>query len=195
MLRKIKLYGKLAKFIGKRVLEADVASAAEAIRFLIANWPELEQHMAQQYYRVSLDDYDLTGEELHDPAGKSAVRITPVVAGAGTAGRILLGVALIAASFFTAGASIGLLGLAKPLLVSSALSSIGVTLVLGGVAQLLSPVPKLDATTEQDPRRSYSFSGIQNSSRPGTPVPVVYGEVLVGSVVISAALDTVQVSV
>jgi predicted phage tail protein len=40
MLRKIKLYGKLAKFIGHRVLEADVASAAEAVRFLLANWPE-----------------------------------------------------------------------------------------------------------------------------------------------------------
>jgi predicted phage tail protein len=41
MLRKIKLYGKLAKFIGHRVLEADVASAAEAVRFLLANWPEV----------------------------------------------------------------------------------------------------------------------------------------------------------
>jgi predicted phage tail protein len=40
MLRKIKLYGKLAKFIGHRVLEADVATAAEAVRFLLANWPE-----------------------------------------------------------------------------------------------------------------------------------------------------------
>jgi predicted phage tail protein len=39
MLRKIKLYGKLAKFIGHRVLEADVATAAEAVRFLLANWP------------------------------------------------------------------------------------------------------------------------------------------------------------
>ena len=55
MLRKIKLYGKLAKFIGKRVLEADVATAAEAVRFLVTNWPELERHMADQHYRVSLD--------------------------------------------------------------------------------------------------------------------------------------------
>jgi predicted phage tail protein len=46
MLRKIKLYGKLAKFIGHRVLEADVATAAEAVRFLVANWPELGAHMA-----------------------------------------------------------------------------------------------------------------------------------------------------
>ena len=54
MLRKIRIYGKLAKFIGKRVLHADVATAAEAVRFLVANWPELERHMADQHYRVSV---------------------------------------------------------------------------------------------------------------------------------------------
>jgi len=40
MLREIRLYGALAKFIGKRVLRADVASAAEAVRFLVTNWPQ-----------------------------------------------------------------------------------------------------------------------------------------------------------
>ena len=49
--------------------------------------------------------------------------------------------------------------------------------------------------SEEDPRKSYSFSGVQNTSRQGVPVPVVYGEVLVGSVVISAGVDTVQVAV
>jgi len=33
MLRKIRVYGKLAKFLKQRVFEADVASAAEAVRF------------------------------------------------------------------------------------------------------------------------------------------------------------------
>lgn len=194
MLRKIKLYGQLAKFVGKRVLEADVATAAEAVRFLVTNWPELERHMADQYYRVSLDAYDLSGDELHDPAGASTIRIAPVVAGAGTVGRILLGVALIAASFFIPGSAALAIGALK-VGVGSAVFGLGVTMVLGGVAQLLTPVPKLDAASEQDPRRSFSFSGIQNTSRQGTPVPIVYGETLVGSIVISAALDTVQVSV
>ena len=54
MLRKVKLYGKLAKFVGKRVLEADVHNAAEAVKFLVANWPALEQHMAKQYYKVDV---------------------------------------------------------------------------------------------------------------------------------------------
>jgi predicted phage tail protein len=59
MLRKIKLYGKLAKFIGHRVLEADVATAAEAVRFLLANWPEVERTwrpaLPRQHRHLRLD--------------------------------------------------------------------------------------------------------------------------------------------
>jgi predicted phage tail protein len=193
MLRKIKLYGKLAKFIGHRVLEADVATAAEAVRFLLANWPEAEAHMNDQHYRVSIGTYDIDLEELHHPAGAAPISFVPVVAGAGAVGRILIGVALIAAAFFTGGATIGLLGLAAPVAVSTVLAGVGITLILGGVAQLLTPTPKI-SQDEGDPRKSFSFSGIQNTNRAGVPVPVVYGETLVGSVVISAGIDIVQVS-
>jgi predicted phage tail protein len=97
MLRKIKLYGKLAKFIGHRVLEADVATAAEAVRFLLANWPEAEAHMSDQHYRVSVGTYDIDLEELHHPAGAAPISFVPVVAGAGAVGRIIAGIALIIA--------------------------------------------------------------------------------------------------
>jgi predicted phage tail protein len=196
MLRKIKLYGKLAKFIGHRVLEADVATAAEAVRFLLANWPELEAHMSDQHYRVSIGTYDIDLEELHHPAGAAPISFVPVVAGAGATGRIILGALLIIGAFFTGGATIGLLGLAAPVAVSSVLLFAGATLLLGGVAQLLTPTPKVKqgADNQDDPRKSYSFSGIQNTSRAGTPVPIVYGETIVGSVVISAGIDTVQVA-
>ena len=201
MLRKIKLYGKLAKFIGHRVLEADVATAAEAVRFLLANWPELEAHMSDQHYRVSIGTYDLIAEELHHPAGAAPISFVPVVAGAGAVGRILAGVALIALAFIpgigtataaaiAAGAKAGLT------VVGTALFGLGASLALGGVAQLLTPTPKVPqgADKQDDPRKSYSFSGIQNTSRQGVPVPIVYGETLVGSVVISAGIDTVQVA-
>lgn len=201
MLRKIRVYGRLAKFLDRRVFEADVASAAEAVRFLVTNFPKLERHMADQHYRVSVGSYDLALEELHDPAGQQEIKVVPVMAGAGGGvGRILIGAALIAGAFFTGGATIGLLGLAAPIAVSTVLAGIGATLVLGGVSQLLTPVPKVNqltggtaANTDQDPRKSYSFSGIQQTSRQGVPVPIVYGETLVGSVVISAGIDTVQV--
>jgi len=197
MLRKIRLYGKLAKFIGHRVLEADVATAAEAVRFLLANWPELEAHMANQHYRVSIGTYDLTAGELHDPAGAAPISFVPVVAGAGATGRIIAAIALIAASFFfpaAAPAAAALtIGGSTFTAVGAAIFFAGVSLLLTGVAQLLTPTPKT-STDEGDPRKSFSFSGIQNTNRAGVPVPVVYGETLVGSVVISAGIDIVQVS-
>lgn len=190
MLRRIKLYGKLAKFIGHRVLEADVSSAAEAVRFLLANWPELEQHMADQHYRVSVGTYALDKDELHDPAGQQEISIAPVVAGAGTVGRIILGAVLIGLSFIPGLQAAAIFG--SKLTVGAALLSLGGGLVLGGVAQLLTPTPKMQAV-DQDPRKTYNFSGIQQTSRQGTPVPVVYGKTLLGSIVISAGVDTVQV--
>jgi predicted phage tail protein len=192
MLRKIKLYGKLAKFIGHRVLEADVATAAEAVRFLLANWPELEAHMSDQHYRVSIGTYDIDLEELHHPAGAAPISFVPVVAGAGAVGRILAGVALIALSFLIIPLGIAAAGAG----IATAVGLAGASLLLGGIAQLLTPTPKVTqgADGQDDPRKSYSFSGIQNTSRAGTPVPIVYGETIVGSVVISAGIDTVQVA-
>jgi predicted phage tail protein len=198
MLRTIRIYGRLAKFLKRRKFEAEVSNAAEAVRFLVTNFPQLERHMAEQHYRVSVGSYDLSLDEIHDPAGSQEIKIVPVVAGAGATGRILAGVGLIAAAFFTGGATIGLLGLAAPLSVSTVLAGIGVSLVLGGVSQLLTPVPTLSTPstvdTAKDPRKSYSFSGVQNTSRQNTPVPIVYGETLVGSIVISAGIDTEQVT-
>lgn len=195
MLRRIKLYGPLAKFIGQRILKADVATAAEAVRFLLANWPEVERHMAQHSYRVQVDRDDLPvdtePEQLHYPVGQSEIKIIPVVAGAGAAGRIIAGVALVAASFLIPG-SAAIIGIG----LKSLTAGIGLSLALGGVAQLLTPVPKLGKEdSASDPRKSFSFSGIQNTSRQGVPVPIIYGETLVGSVVISAGTDIVQVAV
>lgn len=195
MLRKIKLYGQLAKFIGKRVLEADVASAAEAVRFLVANFPEVEAHMIDQHYRVSVGSYDLTVDELHDPAGAQEIKIVPVMAGAGAVARIIAGVALIGLAIAIPGIGGGVAATifgTQFSAISLAIGSIGFSLAIGGVGQLLTPVPKL-GEDDNDPRKSFSFSGIQNTSRQGTPVPIVYGETVVGSVVIAAGIDTVQV--
>ena len=188
MLRKIRLYGALAKFIGERVLEADVATAAEAVRFLVANFPEVEAHMWERYYKVMVGDQHIMLNELHYPAGQQEIKIIPMVAGSGPLVAIPVGAALIGAGALGVGAGITIAGVA----VSTILFGVGVSLVLGGVAQLLTPTPKL-GKDENDPRKSYSFSGIQNTSRQGIPVPIVYGETIVGSVVISAGIDTVQV--
>ena len=71
---------------------------------------------------------------------------------------------------------------------------VGASLVLQGVSDLLFPLPEPQKfNSEEDPQLSFNFSGVQNTSRAGTPVPIVYGEIITGSVVISAGVDTEQV--
>ena len=215
MEKEIRLYGPLAKFIGQRKFLAEISSAGEAIRMLLANFPGLERHMADQHYKVIVDNYETDLDEIHYPASQ-VIKIVPVLGGAGGGGvgKILAGVALVAAAIVLGPVSGGFLGLGMGLsgagmgIVGSSVAilagTIGTSLILGGVAQLLSPTPQLGQIgpasmgggrttttegTEMDPQESYSFSGIQNTSRQGTPCPVVYGETIVGSVVISAGID------
>ena len=203
-LRKIKLYGELAKFVGERVLEAEVSNMAQVMKFLCVNFKGIERHMFDQQYKVSAGSWELTEEELHYPTGQSDISIVPIVGGAGgNMGKIIVGAALIGAAVATGGSSIAFTGggfaaagsAAGTFSAAALAGNIVIGLVLSGIAGLIAPVPSVPSS-EQDPRRSFSFSGIQNTSRAGVAVPIVYGsEVLVGSVVISAAIDTVQVEV
>jgi len=203
MLRKVKLYGELADFVGYKELDAVINSTADAIRFLISNFEGLEAHMSQRYYKVLVDDYEVGEEDIENPIGKSDLSIVPVITGAGGGGKLLLGAALIggaflftpltAGSFFSPIVAKGSFAAAMPL--TKAAIGIGGALVLSGVSDMLFPLPKLpDFSNEEDPRISFSFSGVQNTSRAGTSHPIVYGEIVTGSVVISAGIDTNQVS-
>jgi len=198
MLRKIKLYGELARFLGQKTFEAEVHNAAQAIRFLVVNFPQLEKHMADRHYKVSVADWELTKEQLHYPNGHEEIKIIPIVGGAGGRGglgRFILGAAMIGAAFIPGlqGISIGAFG-GTPIAVSQIVGTIGASLALQGIAQMLTPVENIPER-EQDPRLSFNFSGIQNTSRAGVAVPVIYGQVLTGSVVISAGIETAQVEV
>ena len=201
MLRKIKLYGELAKFLGQKTFEAEVHSAAQAIRFLVVNFPQLEKHMADRYYKVAIDNWELEEKELHYPNGQEDIKIIPVVGGEGGRGigRVLLGAALIGGAFLINPAlsfsfKSGVTGFASAGALTQAVVYTGGSLILSGVAEMLTPVPTI-SEREQDPRLSFNFSGIQNTSRAGVAVPVIYGEVLTGSVVISAGIETAQVEV
>ena len=203
MMRNIIFHGELAEFIGHKSLEAKVSTVAETMRFLICNFPTVEAHMAQRYYKIVLQNNEIDESELHYPMGSSDINIVPVISGAGgNLGKIFLGAALIGASFLFPGA--GLFGTTSVFgaaagtgigtTIGTALSAVGAVMVLGGVSGMLFPQPEQpDFSNEGDPRISFNFSGTQNTSRAGTPVPIVYGEIFTGSVVISAAIDTEQV--
>ena len=201
MLRKIKLYGQLAEFIGHKEFEVKVHSITQAVSFLIHNFPEIESYMSPKYYQVKIGNYDIDESELAYPIGQEDIHFIPTISGAGRGlGKVLLGAVLIGAAFFvpqglalSKGIGTGF-GFAKAGALAKGLVYVGASLVLQGVSDLLFPLPEPQKfSSEEDPQLSFNFSGVQNTSRAGTPVPIVYGEIITGSVVISAAIDTNQV--
>tara|TARA_A100001391_G_scaffold154034_1_gene111844 strand:- start:2535 stop:3197 length:663 start_codon:yes stop_codon:yes gene_type:complete len=213
MLRKLKLYGELAEFIGYKEFEIKVDNLSKAVSFLVNNFPQVEKYMNPKYYQVKVGNYSISEEEINFPIGQEDIHFIPVISGAGgSTGRILLGAALIGASFLFPGAGMfGTVSASGKIAAGTTMtgftagsafmtgvgtltSAVGASLVLSGVSEMLFPLPKFEGfSSEQDPQLSFSFSGTQNTSRAGTPVPLVYGEIVTGSVVISGAVDTQQV--
>ena len=195
MLSKVRLYGELANFCGgQNQFEAVINQPIDAVRFLKANFAGLEQHMSSQFYKVYVGEHNIDEELLDFPSGGLDIKIIPVVTGAGNVGKIIARVALIGLGMMTG--NVGFIGLMKaPVLTSGGISwfalagKLGMLLVLSGVAGLLTPSPELP-DDETDPIKSFSFSGVQQTTRSGTAIPVVYGKTLVGSIPISTKVET-----
>ena len=203
MMRVIKVYGKLAKHLGQRSFKAVARTPGEAIKFLLANFPDLRSVLSEGEYTVSVGRHQLPiGEHPefigYPVAGSEPIRIAPVISGAGgNAGKILAGAALITAAIvFAPAAGAGFMGAAGTgalgATASVAIGNLGAALVLSGIAGIISPIPKTPEM-DSDPRENFNFSGVQNTSRSGVVVPVIYGEVITGSITISAGLNTEEV--
>jgi len=205
MLRKIKLYGELAEFVGHKEFEVKADTLAHAVSFLINNFEGIDRFMNPKYYQVKVGNYAVDESELSYPIGQQDIHFIPVIVGAGRGmGKILLGAALIGLSFISFGGAAGLgaafkggftaAKFAKIGFISKGLASLGTALVLSGVSDMLFPVPEVpEFESEENPKLSFSFGGTQQTGRAGTPVPLVYGEIFTGSVVISGGIDTEQV--
>jgi predicted phage tail protein len=193
----ILLLGELGKRFGRSHSLA-VKSPAEAVRALSANFPDFTAHVASSAdrnvgYRVIAGDQSVSLDQLHHPASRRVI-IAPVIMGAsGNAfGKILIGGALILASLYVPGlAQVTLFGQTT---LATVAFGIGVSLALGGVAQLLAPNPSGEKPQEQTPA-SYIFDGPVNVTAQGNPVPVGYGRMMVGSAVISAGLTVDDISI
>jgi len=117
-MRLVKVYGQLAKRLGQRVFRADVASPAEAVRFLCANFPGLDQWLIDSDqdgigYRVKVSKTTVGEEDFGMSCNPDAtISITPVLAGAGGGtGKVLAGIGLVAAAIVLGPAAGGFLGL------------------------------------------------------------------------------------
>ncbi|AZE59653.1 MULTISPECIES: tail assembly protein [Pseudomonas fluorescens group] len=198
--RTVRLYGCLGASFG-RVHRLAVRNASEAIHALCILVPGFERFLMESKdrgvtYSIFLGRDNIGQDRLNAPSGTSDIRIAPVLMGSKRAGSMqtIIGVALIvAASYFSGGlaASSGsstLIGASSTTGWTFA-ASMGISMAMGGVMQLMSPMPKgLSTMDRPDNRSSYSFNGPVNTSIQGGPVGLLYGELTVGSAVVSAGI-------
>ena len=232
MQQTVRLLGDLGERYGVEHQYHNLRTPAEAIKLLCINKPELMKELAEAHehgigYRMIQAGTDLDYADLSLPIGSNDLILVPVVAGSGGGvTKILAGVALVAFAIVTAGTGAGFLGLGAGLTgtvgatgslvaggfvlgsaASVALGAIGVSLILGGVSEMLSPqpvIPKLrgrsraEATSTDGPqsvtrgtdgRQSYFYTGAANTVGVGATIPVAYGEVLIGSSLLSANVE------
>lgn len=193
-MKTIKLYGDMGKRFG-REFQLDVKTPAEAIRALCSQLQGfrvyLEQHKndAFKVFTGGRNAHDALAAPCSDA---EIIRIAPTVQGASAVGRIVLGAAMIALAIWN---PMGWIALgAKGAVGTTALFSMGMSMALGGVVQLLSPTPTIDSGSGEkvENKPSYNFNGPVNTTAQGHPVPLCYGRMIVGSAVISAGLETRQ---
>ncbi|HBM8955644.1 TPA: tail assembly protein [Escherichia coli] len=184
---RICLYGDLQRF-GRRI-DLRVKTGAEAIRALATQLPAFRQKLNEGWYQVRISGRDAGENELsarlNEPLANGAViHIVPRLAGAKSGGifQAVLGAALIATAIWMPELSI---------VASNLMFSLGAGMVLGGVAQMLAPkakTPKVSAT--DNGKQNTYFSSLDNMVAQGNVLPVLYGEMRVGSRVASQEIST-----
>ena len=127
-----------------------------------------------QEYTVTVDEENIGEEEICTKKANKQIHIIPVIEGAKAAGKIVIGLALIAASFIP-----GLNVIAAKVLLA-----VGTSLVIGGITDLLSKPPKIGEATQT---QSFLMGGNVNTAAQGQAVPIGYGRLRVGSQVISVS--------
>jgi len=177
-----------------------VSNASEAIHALCILVPGFERFLMESKdrgvtYSIFLGRDNIGQDRLKAPPGAADIRIAPVLMGSKRAGSMqtIIGVALIvAASYFSGGLASGsssaLIGASSTTGWTFA-ASMGISMAMGGVMQLMSPMAKgLGTMDRPENRASYSFNGPVNTSIQGSPVGLLYGQLTVGSAVISAGI-------
>ena len=204
-MRTVLLYGELANLLGEEH-RLSVRSASEAIQALCANFPDFRRFMSSAHtqntgFKLSVGATTLSvNSEVVSPSSNSeTIRIVPTIFGSSAGVRVFAGIGLLVAAYYTGGAAVALTAAGNPGagaivgVASQIMAGVGITLILGGVSELLSsPPPGVNAGPEDRNNQSYVFSGPENVSRQGGAIPVGYGRMMVGSTVVSASIEDVD---
>lgn len=204
-MRAVTLHGRLRqKFGGKFTLQ--VNSVIEAMRCLAANFPGFDAEVVKGSYFVFIgpgkkgDAWDEEKLSLYLPPGRP-IHIYPAPKGgkSGGLGKIVAGIALIGISVLSGGAATPILGGALGAgFTGGTIALVGASLVLSGVATMLTKPPKTPNTSNferPEDKPSFILPAPTNISSEGSPIPIVGGRMRVGSLIISAGVTNEQIPV
>ena len=192
-LRKIKVYGRLAELVGWHVNYADVKNIKDVYKYFVCNYPEIEKYLNTEFNLIKINNNPLSDVEDLIINSEGDITITPIVSGSiwWWVAPVLIGGGAAVTAIATAGTVLATIG--------AALTTIGVSMAIQGVTNMLFPQQQPEVgnvnsgLSETDARVNYSFNGIQNVSRSGVCIPLIYGEVFTGSIVVSSGTDTAPV--
>lgn len=187
----IKLSGSLAKTFG-RAHQRLISTPREVFRALSVTVPGFEKYLNTSKargltYAVMVGKRNISESDLDFPNAGQEIRIVPVIIGSKRAGvlQTILGAVLVVVGVL--GSTIGQAwggGVWGP-----AAWKIGAAMMVGGVAQMLSPQPGgLSSKQDADNKASYAFGGVTNTAAQGYPVPLCYGKRRIGGAIISAGI-------
>lgn len=179
----VKFYGNLKQYGDKYKINAD--TAAEALNCLYLQIKGLKDDIKKGYFRVRINKKDISEKTLHfglksQLPHDSVIHIVPVTAGAKNGGifGVIAGVAMMVVGAWTG--QYWLVGM-------------GVGMAAGGTAMMLTKTPKMKNASNDEGKKSTSFSNLDNTAAQGAPVPLPYGEIMVGSMVESVGVETMDV--
>ena len=188
----VRFYGSLKQFGSE--FRLDCQTTAEVIHALTSQIPKLRQFIQQGLFtvRVGRDYFDNRylekglSQKLKDDA---TVHFTPALKGSKRGGLfgVITGVALIAGAL--ALGPLGIIGANAAWMVGG----LGASLLLGGVAQMLTKMPDMKLGSEKEKKQSTSFTNLSNMAAQGRIVPLAYGRIRVGSLIISQGIETMDV--
>lgn len=199
MLKTLTLKGVAAKKFG-RVHRFHVADIREMLRAMCSQVPGFKKYMSNAHhsgvrFAFFRDGENIGVEEFELTSTASEFTMMPVTEGAKQGGvlQIVIGAVALVAAFFTAGGSLALWGAAMSagaISATTVLTGIGLSMMLGGVVQMLTPQPKINigASSSTDNKPNYAFGAPVNTVAMGYPVPLLYGQREIGGAIISAGL-------
>lgn len=191
----VRFYGSLKQFGAE--FRLDCQNTAEIVQALTSQIPKLRQFIQQGLFTVRvgrdyLDNRYLEQGLSHKLKDDAAVHFTPVLKGSKRGGLfgVIAGVAIIAGAI-ALGPLAGIISTNAAWIVGS----VGASLLLGGVAQMLTKMPEMKMGTEKEKKQSTAFSNLSNMTAQGKPMPLAYGRMRVGSLIISQGVETMDTEI